>query len=226
MIDTVIKICKTHGKCEHKLYKRKGRPDYNKQCIYCKTERRNKSRRELKQKAIEYKGGCCSICGYNKCNSALDFHHTGSETKDLDISRYSSWELIKPELDKCILVCRNCHSKLHYKNNFINPTCNKERVANRRRELKRLSILYKGGGCAICGHSENNATFDFHHLDPNEKEFGIGEDGITRSFERLIPELNKTILLCRNCHSEYHSGLIFDLYYLTNYSFEIKDSKI
>lgn len=70
---------------------------------------------KIKIKAIEYKGGECQICGYNKCRWALDFHHTSSD-KEFNISSFynRSWEKIVIELDKCMLVCSNCHREIHY----------------------------------------------------------------------------------------------------------------
>lgn len=72
-------------------------------------------RQKLKIKAIEYKGGCCQKCGYNKCNAALEFHHLDPNEKDFGIGTYTvlSWDKIKEELDKCILVCANCHREIH-----------------------------------------------------------------------------------------------------------------
>lgn len=72
-------------------------------------------RQKLKEKAIEYKGGCCEKCGYDRCNSALEFHHLDPNEKDFGIGSYSvlSWEKIKPELDKCVMVCANCHREIH-----------------------------------------------------------------------------------------------------------------
>lgn len=77
-------------------------------------------RRKLKDMAIEYKGGKCEKCGYNKCNGALEFHHLNPEEKDFSISSSGttkSFERIKIEIDKCILVCANCHREIHYLNN-------------------------------------------------------------------------------------------------------------
>lgn len=74
-------------------------------------------RKRTKEKAIEYKGGKCEICGYNKCIGALEFHHINSEDKDFGIASKGytrSWEKLKEELDKCIMVCANCHRELHY----------------------------------------------------------------------------------------------------------------
>lgn len=71
-------------------------------------------RKRVKIKLIEYKGGKCQICGYNKCISALEFHHKNPEEKDFTISGQSkSFEKLKAEADKCILVCSNCHREIH-----------------------------------------------------------------------------------------------------------------
>ena len=67
----------------------------------------------LKNKAISYMGGCCQICGYNKCEAALHFHHLNPHEKDFTISSKSNWEDIVDELDKCILLCANCHISYH-----------------------------------------------------------------------------------------------------------------
>lgn len=70
------------------------------------------------EKFIEYKSGLkCSLCGYNKCISALDFHHKNKDTKDFSISamRKRSMKRIMEEIKKCILVCKNCHAEIHEK---------------------------------------------------------------------------------------------------------------
>lgn len=75
-------------------------------------------KRKKKQKAVDYKGGVCSRCGYNTCIEALDFHHIDPNNKEFNISHAirnsHSWERLKIELDKCILLCANCHRELHY----------------------------------------------------------------------------------------------------------------
>ncbi len=72
-------------------------------------------RRKIKLKAVEYKGGKCRKCGYNKCVGALDFHHLEPYKKDFTISgNAGKWEKIKKELDKCELLCKNCHAEQHF----------------------------------------------------------------------------------------------------------------
>ncbi len=54
-------------------------------------------------------------CGYNTHVGALDFHHVDPSTKEFGVSNKGmtrSWEKIKAELDKCILVCANCHREI------------------------------------------------------------------------------------------------------------------
>ena len=73
-------------------------------------------RRRKKIELVEYKGGSCELCGYNKCISALEFHHKDPNEKDFNISGKSwSYERLKNEVDKCILVCSNCHKEIHQK---------------------------------------------------------------------------------------------------------------
>lgn len=74
-----------------------------------------KRRRRIKQFAIEYRGGKCMVCGYNRCIGALDLHHVKGKKRFLiSTDAYlHSWEDIKRELDKCVLLCSNCHRELH-----------------------------------------------------------------------------------------------------------------
>jgi 5-methylcytosine-specific restriction endonuclease McrA len=78
----------------------------------------NKRRKKIRQMAIEYKGGSCEVCGYDNCSEALEFHHANSSGKDFSISEKGytrSWLRVKEELDKCMLLCANCHRELHAK---------------------------------------------------------------------------------------------------------------
>lgn len=71
-------------------------------------------RNRVKTKLVEYKGGKCQCCGYNRCIRALEFHHLDPSQKDFTISGKSkSFETLKKEADKCILVCSNCHKEIH-----------------------------------------------------------------------------------------------------------------
>lgn len=71
-------------------------------------------RRRSKSKLVEYKGGKCKECGYNKSINALHFHHLDPSQKDFSISGKSwSFDKLKVEVDKCVLLCANCHAEVH-----------------------------------------------------------------------------------------------------------------
>lgn len=71
-------------------------------------------RRDLRAQAVAYKGGKCELCGYSKCPSAFDFHHVDPREKDFSISdRMTTFEAIRKELDKCVLLCATCHREVH-----------------------------------------------------------------------------------------------------------------
>lgn len=56
------------------------------------------------------------MCGYNRCLAALDFHHLNPLEKEFKVANYKRPQMsesIRRELDKCVLVCRNCHSEIH-----------------------------------------------------------------------------------------------------------------
>jgi hypothetical protein len=109
-----VKFCK---KCGKKL-------SYNNKsgfCKKCKPPAKTKSecvtdyRRKRKKVLIDLKGGKCEICGYNKSIWALHFHHLDNEKKDFKISSSNPRKIEKDiqEVEKCILVCANCHAELH-----------------------------------------------------------------------------------------------------------------
>lgn len=104
------KECKKHGLTEFVLdsagYLR---------CKKCRTEAVIKKRHLNKLKLVEYKGGKCEICGYNRCLDALEFHHKDPKEKSFSISskNIKSFDKLRSEADKCILVCSNCHKEIH-----------------------------------------------------------------------------------------------------------------
>ena len=86
--------------------------------LYERAKAATKERQKRRKKAlIEYKGGKCSACGYNKCQQALDFHHTGEKSFTIGDRKCAPLDILKKEADKCILLCRNCHAELHAETN-------------------------------------------------------------------------------------------------------------
>ena len=80
-------------------------------------------------------------------------------------------------------------------------------VYRRRKKVRQMSVEYKGGKCEECGYNRCIDAFEFHHSDLSKKDFGISEKGYTRSWSRVMQELDKCRLLCANCHRELHAKL-------------------
>ena len=83
-----------------------------------------------------------------------------------------------------------------------------------RRHLKRigewLSEYKKGLACIRCSES-HPATLQFHHRDPKEKEFSIGEYRRGKfSRERILKEIGKCDVICANCHSKEHWSYLYE----------------
>lgn len=76
----------------------------------------SRRRRKIKEMAVAYKGGKCERCGYSKSINALSFHHRDPTQKEFNLAKGGhtrSWERVKLELDKCVLLCANCHAENH-----------------------------------------------------------------------------------------------------------------
>lgn len=73
-------------------------------------------RKTLKQKGIDFLGGKCSVCGYNKCIASLDFHHPDQSKKDDSFLKKcnTTWKNMKAKIKNCVLLCSNCHREYHY----------------------------------------------------------------------------------------------------------------
>ena len=114
---------RTCTKCKQELtidnFYRKGDTGYHTYCKPCNTKETLIRQRKIKIDALDYKGGPhCSICGYNKYVGALQFHHLDPNEKDLEWSKFKTRKFddrFKAELDKCIVVCANCHFEIHHK---------------------------------------------------------------------------------------------------------------
>lgn len=103
--------CKHHG-----LTTFVERSDGRHRCKKCAVDAVVKRRRKVKELAIEYLGHKCQDCGLeDSCRGVYDFHH--EEGKDFSIGEKGhckSWNKVKAELDKCILLCANCHRRRHW----------------------------------------------------------------------------------------------------------------
>jgi len=96
----------------HLRYDRKNR--LHSVCKPCYRELQRKNHATLKQRLLDYKGGKCIICGYDKHNHNLTFHHLDPSKKEMKIGASSrSFEILKQEVDRCVVMCHLCHNDTH-----------------------------------------------------------------------------------------------------------------
>lgn len=99
-------------------------------CKDCQNQRTGDIARAIKNKAIQYKGGLCEDCKRSFPDCVYDFHHLDPSMKDFQISgqgvRNLDWCEIQSELDKCVLLCSNCHRLRHY--DRCNPDYRNHRI--------------------------------------------------------------------------------------------------
>jgi len=106
-------ISKSRSYCSKKCLTQ-GLSKPRKQEVQSSYDRVKSFRQRQKIKAVEYMGGCCKICGYSRCVRALSFHHIDPSAKEFRVSSKSySWDRVLKELEKCVMLCSNCHMELH-----------------------------------------------------------------------------------------------------------------
>jgi hypothetical protein len=118
---------KTCNKCQDELvigvnFAESRAKRYEYICHSCKNKQRAERRNNFKLKAIEYMGGKCADCGGVFHHKVFDFHHLDPSEKDGRLTerlRCQSWNKLKEELDKCVLLCANCHRIRHIEDNSI-----------------------------------------------------------------------------------------------------------
>lgn len=86
------------------------------ECRKCRMKWQKDRFRKAKAFFVAYKGGKCELCGYNKCQASMDFHHKDPTQKDPNWKYMRRWskKRVLQEIDKCMLVCRNCHGEIHF----------------------------------------------------------------------------------------------------------------
>jgi hypothetical protein len=106
----VKRVCPKHGKTIFVI-----RPDGGFRCGKCRIAAVSDWRRRVKRRLVERAGGACELCGYNRYDGALQFHHVDADLKEFEISRNGttrSWAELCAEADKCALLCANCHAEV------------------------------------------------------------------------------------------------------------------
>jgi hypothetical protein len=176
-----------------------------------------------KLKAFELLGNECKDCG-DKNIFHFTFHHNLGVEKEFKISHIwgKGWSSIKREIEKCTLLCDNCHRELHYN----------DENSDKRRKTKELIVKFKGNECQTCGYNKCLSALTFHHINKEEKLHEIGKislriEDIEQLSIDLTSELGKCELLCSNCHREKHVEInIQELIEIKNIVYKEKSKKL
>jgi len=165
-------------------------------------------------------------CGENDIN-CLEFHHRDPSNKIFDIyskGKETSIKKLKAEIEKCDIVCKNCHTKIHNKNrryNSFEPLIEKinlelskkiSKLKRRRLHNKKQKYMvkiyirdYKNKyNCEICNEN-NNECLIFHHRDKTDKEEKVPRL-CCYGIRKVKEEINKCSIICHNCHSKIHNS--------------------
>lgn len=183
---------------------------------YASKDKRNENsyirNKALRLKCIKYLGNKCKLCGTSDVH-ILCFHHKNPKEKEFKFSKRHGMKFdnYKKELDKCELLCHNCHHKLHYNDGKI--LCNK---ALQSRKVKQMLLDLKGTSeCSLCGYNNCIGCLDFHHLNSDIKEFALVTvccqgfktiDNIIKN-DKIMNELQKCVVICKNCHIKIHTDI-------------------
>lgn len=142
----------------------------------------------FKELCVEYKGGKCEKCGYNKYIGALQFHHKDPSKKDFNISRCKNRvfdDSIKEELDKCNLLCANCHFEIHQVYN-IKETKETWILYDKQKDLIRNSKIKKQliDSKCVCGNQKS--------LKANKCVKCNNKNATERNLEEVITKIKET----------------------------------
>lgn len=189
-----------------------GRPSSTYRCQQCQKIhiRKNTERRHQKKKrVIDYLGGKCCRCGMvSPIVDVYDIHHEDGD-KETEIckllNKRGKWEDLVPELDKCVLLCANCHRRLHYSTRVLSNRLKTISGNETRRHKKEKAVQNCGGKCNICNTEfDFLEAYDFHHRDGDAGGVSMARWFTIKPYAEIQRELSKCILLCANCHRSVH----------------------
>lgn len=166
--------------CRRRAYRRSGgryAPRPKRRCARCKKWYQPKQRRS------KY---CCRACLLAAWREKQRRVHKRRRCREC-----GRW--FRPKCSHAVSCSRRCN----------NLSSNR----NRRREIKRLCVEYRGGKCQQCGYARSMAALDFHHRNPRHRVFSLCSSRVIHTWSRLKRELDKCDLLCSNCHRELHEKL-------------------
>jgi hypothetical protein len=160
-----------------------------------KTENNNMRRRRANFRNFlnEKKNRPCLDCDQLFPPCAMDFDHRDRATKKFNVSEAGdkpSKDLLE-EIEKCDVVCANCHRKREFDRRGIKDGAHQ-------RKVYKLIASFKTGNCLHCNKNYGSYSMDLDHRDPKTKCFSLGKPPSKVSL--ILEEIAKCDLVCANCH--------------------------
>lgn len=191
------------GRCKQEkelteFYSKGDRKDVSCYCKECLRKNALIRMKVFKEQCVEYKGGKCEMCGYDYSHAALDFHHKDPTEKEFTIAKaklknfITHEKEIKKELDKCILLCANCHREAHEEFSVQNLLDDKEQYLEVRNQLKQekldnLDLICECGKpksyrSIVCINCKNKASNERNSQEVLDKVNKLGYAGAGRYY--------------------------------------------
>ena len=151
-------------------------------------------KKAIKDYILQIKSNPCSDCGKSYPYYVMDFDHLADKLHTINwlSNREFSLTRVQKEIDKCELVCANCHKERTYQRNpqtsYLRPS-------------KRLVIQAKSNPCVVCEKQYPYWVMELHHLENKDGELSymIRNGATTTEVEQ---EIKKCVPICTNCHRE------------------------
>lgn len=150
------------------------------QCNKCGDEIPCKMVIEGRQRNLQRRKFCVKCSPFGRHNTKRDLEHKPIRSSTI---KYADW----PETWK---------------------TNNTNRIHKRRRARKQKIVSLMGGKCIFCGYNKCLKSMDCHHIERETKKFSVSSVLSKKSWNDILHEIKKCLLVCRNCHGEIHDGLI------------------
>lgn len=152
----------------------------------------------------------CVICGEMMYNVRSDKLYCSNTCRNK-----AQWKRQKSGIDLSKKNCLKCGkefqiTKSGYSRKYCYDCVPKDSYksgASMRQLIKQWALEYKGNKCECCGYDKTSWALELHHKDPTKKDFNISDRDIHLDWPAIKEELDKSILVCANCHREIHAGV-------------------
>jgi len=170
---------------------------------------RKKNENWIRERYFDDSKFICSDCGEEFLFCQIDFHH-GSEKnfkigEQMNNSKLPKRQDIIDELDKGDWLCTRCHMNRHFNPEFTFYESKSDKKRGKSMDLAYRDIIERRGcNCNVCGDILLPKELEFHHKDSKELESRIADMVGWQNIDKIMEEVDKCDLVCRNCHRLVH----------------------